>query len=67
MVQVFVSACSMLATAVISAIFFDFHPTLSFACGFTIVCVSLYLYNAPTAHLVGNIDSNKQQNVAGGT
>jgi hypothetical protein len=46
----------MLATAVISALFFDFKPTLSFGCGFAIVCVSLYLYTAPSDHLVGIVN-----------
>ena len=42
----------MLMTMVFSAIFFSFRPTLSWACGFAICVISLFLYKLPLKLLI---------------
>ena len=43
--NVYKNATTMMITMVLSAIYLDFHPTLTFVCGFMICCTSLLLYN----------------------
>ena len=43
--NVYKNATTMIITMVASALFLDFHPSLTFGCGFVICCISLLLYN----------------------
>jgi len=45
--KVFATSISIVISCIISAIFFDFHPTLSFLFGTTLVMISTVMYSKP--------------------
>ena len=51
--NIFTQAGSMLITAVVSALFFSFQPTVAFVAGFAVVLLAIFLYNASVEQLLG--------------
>lgn len=46
---VYSHSMAMMLTMLFSMLFFSFHPTLEFGCGFIVLIVSMYIYHHPQA------------------